>query len=218
MPWATGGGRYRPHENHSAFYHRVGAHFSVGLVTQADGAPHVHARSVATEFPDEVPGCVLGGERVPPHAIASTTRVTPHLFGIGLLENIPDTTLIQNGLSSAQANPEVSGRPGVMFPGGVNDPNAADQLVGRLGARGFVADVQSFTQGAFSTELGIATFHPCLPRRCAPKAIWPRPIAHPLWAKRLAFRKHRPRLISSAGWHHPKARAQRHCFARPAGV
>ncbi|VWX37116.1 conserved exported hypothetical protein [Limnobacter sp. 130] len=144
-------------------------HFSVGLVTQADGAPHVHARSVATEFPDEVPGCVLGGERVPPHAIASTTRVTPHLFGIGLLENIPDTTLIQNGLSSAQANPEVSGRPGLMFPGGVNDPNAADQLVGRLGARGFVADVQSFTQGAFSTELGIATFHPLFAAPVRPK-------------------------------------------------
>ncbi|EDM82860.1 di-heme oxidoredictase family protein [Limnobacter sp. MED105] len=144
-------------------------HFAVGLVTQADGAPHVHARSVATEFPDEVPGCVLGGELVPPHAMASTTRVTPHLFGIGLLENIPDTTLIQNGLASAKANPEVSGRPGLMFPGGVNDLNAADQLIGRLGARGFVADVQSFTQGAFSTELGIATFHPLFAAPVRPK-------------------------------------------------
>lgn len=141
-------------------------HFAAGLVTQADGAPHVHARSVATEFPDEVPGCVLGGELVPPHAMASTTRVTPLLFGIGLLENIPDTTLIQNGLASAKANPEVSGRPGLMFPGGVNDLNAADQLIGRLGARGFVADVQSFTQGAFSTELGIATFHPLFAGSC----------------------------------------------------
>ncbi|MAZ10465.1 MULTISPECIES: di-heme oxidoredictase family protein [unclassified Limnobacter] len=144
-------------------------HFAAGLVTQADGAPHVHARSVATEFPDEVPGCVLGGELVPPHAMASTTRVTPHLFGIGLLENIPDTTLIQNGLASAKANPEVSGRPGLMFPGGVNDLNAADQLIGRLGARGFVADVQSFTQGAFSTELGIATFHPLFAAPVRPK-------------------------------------------------
>ena len=144
-------------------------HFAAGLVTQADGAPHVHARSVATEFPDEVPGCVLGGELVPPHAMASTTRVTPHLFGVGLLENIPDTTLIQNGLASAKANPEVSGRPGLMFPGGVNDLNAADQLIGRLGARGFVADVQSFTQGAFSTELGIATFHPLFAAPVRPK-------------------------------------------------
>lgn len=144
-------------------------HFAAGLVTQADGAPHVHARSVATEFPDEVPGCVLGGELVPPHAMASTTRVTPLLFGIGLLENIPDTTLIQNGLASAKANPEVSGRPGLMFPGGVNDLNAADQLIGRLGARGFVADVQSFTQGAFSTELGIATFHPLFAAPVRPK-------------------------------------------------
>ncbi|WP_421831442.1 di-heme oxidoredictase family protein [Limnobacter sp.] len=144
-------------------------HFAAGLVTQADGAPHVHARSVATEFPDEVPGCVLGGELVPTHAMASTTRVTPHLFGIGLLENIPDTTLIQNGLASAKANPEVSGRPGLMFPGGVNDLNAADQLIGRLGARGFVADVQSFTQGAFSTELGIATFHPLFAAPVRPK-------------------------------------------------
>jgi CxxC motif-containing protein (DUF1111 family) len=134
--------------------------FAVGLLTQADGAPHVHARSVADEFPDEVPGCDLKAETVPANALASTKRVTPHLFGIGLLENIPDSTLIQNGLDSARANPEVSGRPGVMFPGGINDPNAQDQLIGRLGARGFVADVQSFTQGAFSTELGIANLHP----------------------------------------------------------
>ncbi len=134
--------------------------FAVGLVTQADGAPHVHARSVSDEFPDEVPGCDLQAETVPANALDSTKRVTPHLFGIGLLENIPDATLIQNGLLSAQQNPEVSGRPGAMFPGGINDPNAQDQLIGRLGARGFVADVQSFTQGAFSTELGIATFHP----------------------------------------------------------
>ena len=57
----------------------------------------------------------------------------------------------------------------VMFPGGVNDLNAADQLIGRLGARGFVADVQSFTQGAFSTELGIATFHPLFAAPVRPK-------------------------------------------------
>ncbi len=157
---AVGGTDSSPTGTIERFTTLLAPQFAVGLVTQADGAPHVHARSVADEFPAEVPGCELKAESVPANALASTKRVTPHLFGIGLLENIPDATLIQNGLRSAQANPEVSGRPGAMFPGGINDPNAQDQLIGRLGARGFVADVQSFTQGAFSTELGIATLHP----------------------------------------------------------
>ncbi|MEQ9108827.1 MAG: di-heme oxidoredictase family protein [Limnobacter sp.] len=155
---ATGG--TDPQRSIQRFTTVLAPQFAVGLATQADGAPHVHPRSVALEFPDEVPGCTAEGERVPQHALASTTRVTPHLFGIGLLENIPDATLIQNGIASEQENPEISGRPGTMFPGGVNDSGAMDQLIGRLGARGFVADVQSFTQGAFSTELGMATFHP----------------------------------------------------------
>ncbi|WP_370264010.1 di-heme oxidoredictase family protein [Limnobacter sp.] len=155
---ATGG--TDPSRTISRFTTLLAPQFAVGLLTQADGAPHVHARSVADEFPAQVPGCNLAPERVPDNALASTVRATPHLFGIGLIEAIPDSAIIANGQAAAQAYPEVSGRAGAMFPGGINDINTTDQAVGRFGARGFVADVLAFTQGAFSTELGIATSHP----------------------------------------------------------
>lgn len=134
--------------------------FTAGLLTQSSGAPHVHARSVAEEFPDAVPGCELARETVPESATAATVRVTPPLFGIGLIEAIPDASIIANGRESAARFPEISGRAGTMFPGGINDMNQLGKLVGRFGARGFVADVLAFTQGAFRTELGISTPHP----------------------------------------------------------
>ena len=143
--------------------------FAAGLVTQASGSPHIQSRSVADEFPDEVPNCELAPEAVPESALAETVRVTPPLFGLGLIEAIPDSTLIENGFASADrhpdvngrgADPSVTGRAGLLFPGGINDLGSLGRLVGRFGARGFVADIPSFTQGAYRTEMGIATPHP----------------------------------------------------------
>lgn len=135
-------------------------HFSVGLAAQALGAPHIHSRSVADEFPEEVPGCNLAAETLPDLTVASTQRVTPHLFGIGLMEAITDASILANGFRATQANPNITGRPGALVPGGINDLSATDQLIGRIGARGFVGDVTSFTYGALHTEMGMHTPHP----------------------------------------------------------
>ena len=143
--------------------------FAAGLVTQASGSPHIQRRSVADEFPAQVPGCDIAPETVPENTLAKTVRATPPLFGLGLIEAIPDSTLIENGHASADrhpdvngrgADPSVTGRAGLLFPGGINDLGSLGRLVGRFGARGFVADIPSFTQGAYRTEMGIATPHP----------------------------------------------------------
>jgi len=136
--------------------------FAVGLVTQGSGSPHVQSRSVADEFPEQVPGCDLAPETVPDNALAQTQRVTPPLFGFGLLEAIPDSTLRKNGRQSARSESSITGRPGILLPGGINDLSQLGRLVGRIGARGFVADIFSFTQGAYRTEMGISTPHPIL--------------------------------------------------------
>ncbi|MBI3029961.1 MAG: hypothetical protein HYY64_10655 [Candidatus Rokubacteria bacterium] len=70
--------------------------FLVDVVLQPEGAPVIMNRTVADEFPAEVPGCALRPEVLPPSTVAVSFRNTAPIFGGGLIEAIPDETILAN--------------------------------------------------------------------------------------------------------------------------
>ena len=89
----------------------------------------------------------LAPETRPDDATAFAQVVAPPLFGLGLLEAVPDETVL------ALEDPEdldgdgVSGRA----------PRLADGRIARFGRKGDAADVRGFVEQALRTELGLTT-------------------------------------------------------------
>ena len=90
----------------------------------------------------------LGIEREPVPPEASTAqRTTPDVFGFGLLDAIPDSTLL------ALADPDDADGDGIS--GRVN--RFFDGRIGRFGRKAFVPSLAEFNEGAFQIEQGITT-------------------------------------------------------------
>ncbi len=87
----------------------------------------------------------LDSEPLPSAATGTARRTTPDVFGFGLLDAIPDSTIL------ALADPEdrdgdgISGRPNRFFDG----------RIGRFGRKGLVPTLSEFNRGAFVIEQGI---------------------------------------------------------------
>lgn len=74
-----------------------------------------------------------------------TRRNTPPLFGLGLLDAIPEKTLVGLAKEQAEKSPGITGRVG----------RTADGKVGRFGWRGQVATLNEFVVTACAMELGL---------------------------------------------------------------
>lgn len=95
-----------------------------------------------------IPG--FAGEVVPPEAnVAAGRRATP-LFGLGLVEAVPDETFV--AIAAAQ-DPAIRGRPAVVF-----DVAGGQQRVGRFGWKCQQATLLSFSGDAYVNEMGINNF------------------------------------------------------------
>src|SRR5262245_4720273 len=86
-------------------------------------------------------------EPVPGEATAQATRSTPDVFGFGLLDAVPDATILALADPDDRDGDGVSGRAHIL-PGG---------HVGRFGRKAVVASLAPFNEGAFQIELGITT-------------------------------------------------------------
>jgi len=91
-----------------------------------------------------VPGCTLKGEIVPPEATLVSSRNSTVLFGLGLIEAIPESTVLLN-----QRN---GGRPNY-----VTNPDTGAAELGRFGWKAQVATVHQFAGDAYLNELGVTT-------------------------------------------------------------
>ena len=89
----------------------------------------------------------ITSEPVPPEATSSGKRTTPDVFGFGLLDAIPDETLL------ALADPD--DRDGDGISGRVN--RLRDGRIGRFGRKANVSNLADFNEGAFLAELGLTT-------------------------------------------------------------
>ncbi|HTJ79535.1 MAG TPA: di-heme oxidoredictase family protein [Rariglobus sp.] len=87
-------------------------------------------------------------EIIPPEANTVARRVTTPLFGAGLIDAIPDATLI--AAAAAQTTDGVHGRVSL-----VNDVTTGSQRVGRFGWKAQQATLLAFAADAYVNEMGI---------------------------------------------------------------
>jgi CxxC motif-containing protein (DUF1111 family) len=86
-------------------------------------------------------------EPVPPGATATGLRTTPPLFGLGLLDAVPDPEILAYADPDDRDGDGVSGRPN----------RFTDGRIGRFGRKAFVPTLREFNEGAFLFEQGITT-------------------------------------------------------------
>jgi CxxC motif-containing protein (DUF1111 family) len=100
------------------------------------GGPLLQQRAIS------LPGCNLKGEVVPPEATITSLRNSPPLFGAGLMEAIPDSTILGNRSNGGRAN----------F---VLNPDTGATELGRFGWKAQVATLHQFSGDAYLNEMGI---------------------------------------------------------------
>jgi len=86
-------------------------------------------------------------EPVPPSASSVGLRTSGPVFGLGLLDAVPDATLL------ALADPYDRNRDGISGRANLT----ADGRVGRFGRKAVVASLRAFNDGAFRDEMGITS-------------------------------------------------------------
>jgi len=101
-----------------------------------------------------VPGCTVKAEVVPSEAPIVSSRNSTPLFGAGLMEAIPERTILGN-----QGN---GGRPNY-----VSNPDSGTAELGRFGWKAQVATVHQFAGDAYLNELGIT--NPSFPHENRPQ-------------------------------------------------
>jgi CxxC motif-containing protein (DUF1111 family) len=104
------------------------------------GGPDLQRLSVA----DDLPACHLAPETVPTVANATGQRQPPPLFGLGLMEAIPDSAIL------AHADPDDANGDGI-----AGRPNINAGVIGRFGWKATVPTILHFVGLAMVTEHGI---------------------------------------------------------------
>lgn len=104
------------------------------------GGPNLQRQSVS----DELPGCALPPEVIPPQANLTGLRQPPPLFGLGLIQAIPDTVILANADPTDANGDGIAGR-----------PNIDNGVIGRFGWKATVPTILHFTGLALVNELGI---------------------------------------------------------------
>ena len=87
----------------------------------------------------------IDSEPVPPEATAVARRSTPDILGFGLLDAVPDSTLLALADPDDRDGDGISGRPNRFFDG----------RIGRFGRKALVPTLREFNAGAFAIEQGI---------------------------------------------------------------
>src|SRR5262249_24726133 len=106
------------------------------------------------------------GETVPPGPpgmdVAVAQRKTTPLFGLGLVDNVPDDVFSQLAKDQRQTAPAVAGRPHM-----VKDVATGTTKVGRFGWKAQIATLKTFAGDAYLNEMGIT--NPLFPTENAPQ-------------------------------------------------
>jgi CxxC motif-containing protein (DUF1111 family) len=122
------------------------------------GGPVLQRRSIK-EFE---PACPIEGERVPPQATLVSQRITPMLFGDGLIEAIPDEEILQQRDAQSRGEDGVSGKPNFVF-----NPETGRLEIGRFGWKAHDPTLHLFAGDAYLNEMGIT--NPTFPNENLPQ-------------------------------------------------
>lgn len=107
-------------------------------------------------------GVKFVGEVVPKQATIVARRRTTPLFGLGLVDAIPDAVLIALAQHEQAANPLTAGRISV-----VTDPQSGQNRVGRFGWKAQQPTAFAFAGDAYENEMGVTT--PTFPNENCPQ-------------------------------------------------
>ena len=107
-----------------------------GSVSVDRGGPLLQQRAI------NLPGCNLKGEVVPPEATIVSLRLSTQLFGAGLMEAIPESTILGNKSNGGRDNR-------------VLNPDTGATELGRFGWKAQVATLRQFAGDAYLNEMGI---------------------------------------------------------------
>jgi cysteine-rich repeat protein len=131
---------------------RIGAGSGLGFDPLTGvGGPLLQANGISTAT------CTVAGEVVPPEAVVVAERNTPALFGLGLVEAIPEASIRR--MRDHQRAP-LSGRLNI---------NRATGLVGRFGWKAQFPTLHDFAAEAYRDEIGITS--PFAPDEVAPQGM-----------------------------------------------
>lgn len=118
------------------------------------GGPAISRKSVTAEFPDKFPTeCIVEGGVIPPQAELISLRHSGPLFGLGLIDAIPESDIAQNVFRESEMNPNMVGRLTPHF-----DPLTERIHVGKFGWKNQNPNIIIFTNEALRTEMGITTY------------------------------------------------------------
>jgi len=112
--------------------------------TYLDGTPY--SLMEPTYEVDELAYGPLGNETM------ASPRIAPPVFGVGLLEAIPESTIRDLAQAQAAEKDEISGRANMVW-----SPAAQATALGRFGWKANVATVEEQTLGAFLGDIGITS-------------------------------------------------------------
>jgi len=108
----------------------------------AVGGPIIQEHGIV----DSAAGCFVPGEVVPPEATIVTHRDTPALFGLGVIDRLPDSSILRFADPDDRNGDGISGR-----------PNMVGGRVGRFGRKAQIATLAEFAADAYLNEMGVTT-------------------------------------------------------------
>ncbi|HLY39164.1 MAG TPA: di-heme oxidoredictase family protein [Candidatus Binatia bacterium] len=114
------------------------------------GGPVLQANGITVD------GCSVAGEVIPPEATIRTRRKTPPLFGLGLVDTIPDREILR------LADPDDANHDGI-----AGRVNFVGSRVGRFGWKAQIVTLRQFAANAYANEIGITS--PDLPNELNPQ-------------------------------------------------
>ncbi|MBI4468276.1 MAG: hypothetical protein HY650_03030 [Acidobacteria bacterium] len=96
--------------------------------------------------------CSVAGEIIPPEATVVADRQSQPLFGLGLIENIPESTVLALADPDDRDGDGISGRPNLVM-----DPITNRVVLGRFGWKAQVPSILVFAADALLNEMGMTT-------------------------------------------------------------
>ena len=96
--------------------------------------------------------CNISGETVPAEATIKTKRKTTPLFGLGLVDHVPDHVFISIAELQKRLTPQITGRPNL-----VTDLATNRLAVGKFGWKGQNPNLKQFAADAYLNEMGITS-------------------------------------------------------------
>ena len=112
------------------------------------GGSLVQTQGIGGEGP-----CAIAGEVVPPQATIRAQRRTTPLFGLGLVDAVPDATFVALASAQAERHPGSAGRPNLV----TDVVTGEEDVVGRFGWKSQVPNLRQFAGDAYLNEMGITT-------------------------------------------------------------